>query len=418
MGNAQNPPNLAFWGDLSAFPSPFTLDLLYGWGAKYVLVDENLYRAGVSFWNIYQTWSSLESAIAASPRLKELTVLDGIHVYEISSGTRQADGTELLANGNFEGSDTSSLPEWEVIGRPLIDRTRKQSHSGKTACGVTPKDFLISDPVAVEAGQCYRLSTRQRSKSSKLGTLRLQLNWKAEDKRDLSPSSIAFTDVPSAPQWQESSIIIRAPSGSKYATVYAGAASGKIWVDDYSLKKIADDCQPVLFVTPNPISVPAGQLGQAAISWNTYRSSEGRVTLAVDGGPEEPVAEGRLGLKMFGGIRRQARYQFRLYVSPETTAAEIVEVSAVERTATIVAEPNPVPSGAGLGRTRISWTTLGAAVGEVFVSRDNEPEHLFASESVGSAEVNWIAAGSQYEFRLYAKNGGMRRLLAKVVVTR
>lgn len=418
MGNAQNPPNLAFWGDLSAFPSPFTLDLLYGWGAKYVLVDENLYRAGASFWNIYQTWSSLESAIEASPRLKEVIVLDGVHVYEIASGTRQADGRELLANGSFEGSDTSSLPGWEVVGRPLIDRTGKQSYSGRIACAVTPKAFLISEPVGVDAGQCYRLSARQRSKSSKLGTLRLQLNWKGGDKRDLSPSTVAFTDVPSAPQWQESSMMIRAPSGSKYATVHAGAASGKIWVDDYSLTKIADECQPVLFVTPNPISVPAGQLGQAAISWNTYRSSQGRVTLAVDGGSEELFADGRLGLKMFDGIKPQARYQFRLYSSPETTATTTIEASAVERTATIVAEPNPIPTGAGLGRTRISWTTLGGAVGEVFVSHDGGPEHLFASGSVGSAEANWIAAGSHYEFRLYTKNGGTRRLLARVLVTR
>jgi hypothetical protein len=121
---------------------------------------------------------------------------------------------------------------------------------------------------------------------------------------------------------------------------------------------------------------------------------------------------------MLDGIKPGALYQFRLYVGPETTATTTIEASAVERTATIVAEPNPVPSGTGLGRTRISWTTLGGAVGEVFVSRDGGPENLFASESVGSAEANWIAAGSRYEFRLYTKNGGTRRLLAKVVVTR
>ncbi|HTE91328.1 MAG TPA: hypothetical protein VK639_20420 [Terriglobales bacterium] len=418
MGNAQNPPNLAFWGDLSAFPSPFTLDLLYGWGAKYVLADENLYRAGISFWNIYQTWSSLKSAIEESPRLKELTVLDGIHVYEIGSGTRQAGGRELLANGNFEGSDTSSLSGWDVVGRPNIERTGKHSYSGKTACVVTSKDFLISKPAGVEAGQCYRLSARQRSKSSKLGTLRLQLSWKDEDKRDLSPSTVALADILSAPQWQESSMMIRAPSGSKYATVYARAATGKIWVDDYSLKNIADDCQPVLFVTPNPVSIPVGQFGRAAISWNTYRSSESRVTLAVDGGAEADFAGGRSGLQMLDGIKPATHYQFHLYAGPETTATTTIEVRAVERTATIVAEPNPVPSGPASGRTRISWTTLGGDVGEVFVSRDGGPEYLFARGPVGSTEVNWIAAGSHYEFRLYTRNGGMRRLLAKVVVIR
>ncbi len=417
MGNAQNPPNILFWGTLSAFPSPSSLDLLYGWGAKYVLVDENLYRAGVSFWNIYQTWSSLELATKASPRLKELIVLNGVHVYEIGSGGGESDGIELLANGSFEGGSGTTLSGWGIIGKPIIERTGNHSYTGAAACAVTPRDFLISDPVAVEAGQCYRLSVRQRSSSAKLGTSRLQLNWKGDDKRDLSPSTVALTDVPSAPQWQESSMTLRAPAGSKYAVVHAAAAKRRVWIDDYSLVKLADDCQPVLFVTPNPISVPAGGLAQTAISWNTYRSSEGRVTLAVDGGPEELFAEGRLGLKMLDGIKRQARYQFRLYTDPKTTAAETIELRAVERTATIVADPNPVPAGSGLGRTKISWATLAGGDAEVCVSRDGEPEQLFARGATGSVEVSWIAAGSNYEFRLYSKDGS-RRLLAKTVVNR
>jgi hypothetical protein len=416
MGYASHPPNQAFWGDLSAFPSPSTLDLLCGWGAKYVLVDENLYRTGVSFWNIYQTWSSLESAVKASPRLKEVIVLGGVHVYEIGGGARESDGSELLTNGNFEEGAAISLPGWETVARPVIDRTGKHSYSARAACGVTPKDFLISKPVAVEAAQCYRMSVRQKSRSSKLGTLRLQLNWQGENGRDLAVSTVVLTDVPSAPQWQDSSVTFQAPAGSKYAVVHAGAASGKIWVDDYSLRKLADDCQPALFVTPNPVSVPAGQLGQAAISWNTYRTSEGRVTLAVDGGPEERFAEGRRGLKMFDGIKPHARYQFRLYSSPETPAAETVEVSAAERIATIVAEPNPVPTSSGSGRTKIYWATLAGSPGEVYASRDGEPEQPFARGPAGSQEANWIAAGSHYEFRLYTTEGP-RHLLAKVIVT-
>jgi hypothetical protein len=46
MGYASNPPNLRFWSDLSAFPSPSTLDLLYGWGTKYVLWTRICIRQG------------------------------------------------------------------------------------------------------------------------------------------------------------------------------------------------------------------------------------------------------------------------------------------------------------------------------------------------------------------------------------
>jgi hypothetical protein len=275
MGSAQNPPNLAFWDKLSAFPSPSTLDLLYGWGAKYVLVDESIYRAGSSFWNIYQTWNTLESAIKASPRLKEVAALGGVHVYQIGGETH----------------------------------------------------------------------------------------------------------------------------------------------DDYALKKIPNDCQPMLFITPNPVFVPPGQVGRAAISWNTCCSPEGRVTLTINDGAEDVFAGGQSGLKFLDGIKPGMRYQLRLYSRPQATPVQTAKLSAAERTATIVADPNPVPVGSGLGHTKISWATLAGGDAEVCVSRDGGPEQLFARGASGSVEVSWIVTGSSYEFRLYTRDGS-RRLLAKTAVSR
>ena len=416
MGNAQNPPSLAFWSELSAFPSPSTLDLLYGWGAQYVLVDESLYRAGSTFWNIYQTWDTLESAIKASPRLKEIAVLGGVHVYQIGGGTNE-EGRELLTNGDFEEGDATFVQGWKIVGKPRIDRTGKYSASARGACAVTERDFLLSAPVPVEAGHCYRLSVHQRANSSKLGTLRLELDWQSENQHDLNVPTITLADVRSAQKWQESSITIRAPTDSKYAVVHARAASGKIWVDDYSFKKLRNDCEAVLFLTPNPVSVPAGQLGRAAISWNTCCSLEGHVTLTVDHGAEEVFAGGQSGLKFLDGIKPAKRYEFRLYSQQQATPVQTAVLSGVERTATIAADPNPVPVGSGPGRTKISWATLAGDDAEVYVSRDGGPEQLFADEPTGSVEVSWIAAGSSYEFRLYSKDGS-RRLLAKTVVNR
>lgn len=286
MGNAQNPPNLAFWQDLSAFPSPWTLDLLSGWGAKYVLVDEDLYRAGVSFWNIHQTWDTLRSAIEASQRLNEVTVLSGVHVYEIVRAA-QKDGGGLLANGSFE-------------------------------------------------------------------------------------------------------------QGSK---------------------KLAPECEPVLFVTPNPVAIPAGQSGRAAISWNTCGSSEGRVTVTKNDGGEEVFATGSSGLRFVDEIKSGSHYEFQLYSTQLGTPVASASVSAVEETARIVAEPNPVPAGTGLGRTKISWAALAGGDAEVYVSQDGGPEQLFARGGSGSVEAAWIVGGSSYEFRLYTKDT-QKHLLAKTVVTR
>jgi len=416
MGSSQHPPNLQYWSDLSAFPSPMTVDLLYGWGAKYVLVDESLYRAGTSFWNIYQTWDTLEPAIKASPRLKEVAVMEDVHVYEITSRSDD-DGKELLTNASFERGSATSLPGWEIVGKPRIDRTGNFSFGGRTAYAVTSKDFLLSLPVSVEPGQCYRLSVRHMADSFRLGTLRLELDWKNENKQALGDSATVLATTPSAQQWQEASIITRAPAEGKYAVVRAAAAKGKIWVDDYSLTTIPNDCKPVLFVTPNPVSVPSGQLGRAAVSWSGCCSSDGQVTLAADGGPAKIFATGQSGLEFLDEIKPGMRYEFRLYPQPQASPVQTAGLTAVERTDTIVADPNPVPAGSGVGRTKISWATLTERDADVCVSQDGGPEHLFARGPRGSAEASWIVAGSSYEFRLYSADAS-RRLLAKTVVTR
>ena len=112
MGSSQNPPNLAYWPFSAPFPHPFTLDLLYDWGTKYVLVDESLYRAGSSFWNVDQTWQTLQPEIKENSRLKEVAVLNGVHAYELGSGLQNSN--ELLTNASFEEGNTTTLPGWKL----------------------------------------------------------------------------------------------------------------------------------------------------------------------------------------------------------------------------------------------------------------------------------------------------------------
>ena len=413
MGSSQNPPNLPFWPNLSTFPSPLTLDLLSDWGAKYVAVDENLYRAGSSFWNVYQNWDTLLAAINQSARLKEVTVLNSVHVYEIIKNGED-ESAELLKNSSFEQGSASSLPGWKIVGNLRLDQTGKYSVGGRAGCRVTDKDLLFSAPVRVEAGDCYRLSAHARA-GSKSATLRLQLDWRGEHAGEIDVPNT--TEVALTQRWQQSSITARAPAGTMYAVVRAQGSSGSSWLDDFSLKKIPANCEPMLFVTPNPVSAPAGQAGRAAVSWTTCCSSGGRVALARDGGTEEVFATGASGFAFLDGIRPGIRYDLRLYSEQQPAALQTASISATERTATIAADPNPVPAGAGLGRTKISWTTLAGDDAEVCVSKDGEPEQVFARGSTGSREASWIASGSSYEFRLYSRDGS-RRLLAKTVVKR
>ena len=415
MGSSQNPPNLSYWSDLSAFPLPFTIDLLHGWGTKYVLVDQNLYQDGNTFWNIYQTWDTLLSAIKKNPQLQEVAVLDKVHVYEIVPGTHN-DSAELLKNGSFEEGTAGSLPGWKMAGKPKIDRTSKYSVGGRSGCRVTTKDFLFSQPVPIESARCYRLSIRDKGGSNS-AILVMQVNWKDESNEDVDvPSKLRVRAQPTR-RWEHPSLTVRAPAEAKSVVVQAKAADGNIWIDDYSLKSIPSECEPGLFVTPNPLYSVDGQIGRAAVSWNTCCSSEGRVTLTKSNGVEEVFSRGSSGLAFLDGIKPGAQYEFRLYSEEGSKVLQSVNVSTRERTPTIAADPNPVPTGAGLGRTTISWTTLAKDVAEVYVSKDGGPEQLFARGPYGSIEAGWIATGSSYEFRLYSGDAS-RRLLAKTIVKR
>ncbi|MGI8426577.1 MAG: hypothetical protein ACR2FO_05330 [Actinomycetota bacterium] len=83
MGSGSYPPNLPFFDTLSRFPESQTLALLRKWNVKYILVDEALYSAGDEFFGVRQTWKSLQPAIARSILLREVTVRNKVHVYEL-----------------------------------------------------------------------------------------------------------------------------------------------------------------------------------------------------------------------------------------------------------------------------------------------------------------------------------------------
>jgi hypothetical protein len=72
-----------------------------------------------------------------------------------------------------------------------------------------------------------------------------------------------------------------------------------------------------------------------------------------------------------------------------------------------------VPASDVLGKTTISWNSVD---GKIYVSANGGEEMLFANSPRGSQNVNWITAGSSYEFRLY--NSDHTKLLEKVIVTK
>jgi hypothetical protein len=68
----------------------------------------------------------------------------------------------------------------------------------------------------------------------------------------------------------------------------------------------------------------------------------------------------------------------------------------------------------GVGSVTISWNTGSGRHGQVFLSRDDGPEELFAEGACGSAECPPLERHVLYEFRLYEGHEHVR-LLATVM---
>jgi hypothetical protein len=110
-------------------------------------------------------------------------------------------------------------------------------------------------------------------------------------------------------------------------------------------------------------------------------------------------------------------YEFRLYAGTEheTLLAQTKVTRSGE--AILTASPNPIPAGAGLGATKIGWSTGDGSWAEVYVAADSGPEKLFARGAEDFAEAPWIKNGRTYEFRLYSGTEHIR-CLATIKVTR
>ena len=202
LGSAQAPPNFASWEQLSVFPSAETLDLLARWQVKYVLVDETLYRAGSEFWGLTQTWESLEPSILASGRLKQVIVLDGVHVYSLLDSAAPTEGQQLLRNGGFEEATGSGRPtHWLAEGNPVFDVSGTKSRSGAGAVCVSSNDYFVSDAVTVEAGRCYLLQVSTRAQQPE-SEARLQINWSNAAGELLTSSASTVRVIRTSPTWE------------------------------------------------------------------------------------------------------------------------------------------------------------------------------------------------------------------------
>lgn len=414
MGYGSNPPDAPYFETLSTFPSPQALDLLQQWGTKFVLVDEKLYQGGSEFWQLWQTWKSLELAIGESGRLKEVTTLGGVHVYQLQRREIQPVSQELISNPGFESGTSAEIQGWTQVGHPIIDRSANKAHSGSSCCSVTTSDYLVSNPIPTELGHCYLLQLFSRRAKTQTAFVRLQVNWLDALQHPLDASTASIRVVEVNKQWQPARDEFHAPPESRYAVIYAVTQTGAAWLDDYSLREVSSDCEPSLTAIPNPaVRPPGAKQSRTSISWDSHSGAGSHVGLSINGRAETRFAEGPIGMRIFD-IETGSRCEFRLYRDTIGTPVKSAIVTS-EPIPPLLASPVVFESRAAPGKTTISWNMPGHAEAEVWVSQDGGPEQLFVRGASGSQEAPWIGRGSTYKFRLYAMLPE-RRLIGELTV--
>jgi hypothetical protein len=406
LGDAQAPPNFASWELLSVFPSAETLDLLARWQVKYVLVDETLYGTGSEFWGLTQTWESLEPAMLASGRLKQVTVLDGVHVYALLDSAVQTAGKELAMNCGFEEAAASGRPtHWLALGNPVFDVSGIKSREGAGAICVSPRDYFVSDAVNVEGGRCYLLQVSTRAQQPE-SLARLQINWINAAGEPLSSSPVTLRVITTSLTWERAQFNFVAPQGAASCQIYAVAQAGRVWLDEYSFKKNVDNCPANFLAVPNPVPLLKPE-GRAAIVWDTHCATPGQIYLAVDGGTETLFAKGANGLQVLSGIHAGSRYEFRLYLDSDRRGPiERLQVSAQRSSGQLQISEVLFPANSTRGSATVTWHSTDRSPGRIYVSKDSGAEVLFAQGSDGAQNVTWIVAGSRYQFRLYTASSG------------
>lgn len=90
---------------------------------------------------------------------------------------------------------------------------------------------------------------------------------------------------------------------------------------------------------------------------------------------------------------------------------------AAKVSAILIAEPNPLPAGLGLGKTAMTWDTGDGSWGQVVFVGPGGRERPFSAGARGTKEVPWIAQGGTYQFRLYSGKAN-KPLLASLAITR
>ncbi|MCL4395177.1 MAG: glycosyltransferase family 39 protein [Chloroflexi bacterium] len=215
----------------SALPEPTRSADLIHQGFDYLLVDENQVHASPAQYRL----SVLDQTF-----LDDYTRLEfarhGINVYRLAPSRLSASPAQSenqLTNGSFEELGSDGLPNgWFAYGKPVIDRTGANAHSGIVGIRADENDGMYQR-IVVTPGKVYTLGHWTRADQPKQ-TARLQINWLDANMKIID---VSLTPVPAGEEWTWHQMSATAPDGAVLAQVYVSVhENSHVWFDDVVLQ--------------------------------------------------------------------------------------------------------------------------------------------------------------------------------------
>jgi hypothetical protein len=173
-----------------------------------------------------------ENCLSSEERLAQFRpgrAADGRAVVPKLGSDVRASATELMKNSGFEDRERAGRRAWQPFGKPLLDTSGAQSHSGRNAVQVSTESGYIQS-IPITPGGIYVLSHYSRSDAPG-SSARLQINWL--DRRG-KIIDVSMDVIDSTLAWTQQELSATAPGEATTALVFANAQAGSVWLDDYS----------------------------------------------------------------------------------------------------------------------------------------------------------------------------------------
>ncbi|MFE7064352.1 discoidin domain-containing protein [Sutcliffiella sp. NPDC057660] len=201
--------------------------------------------------------------------------------------TAKAAAEDLIVNGGFEEVTTASgwkdnvapvgTSKYTFSGGPIYSVDTGESHTGSNSVKIesetAARGAVIQQTTDFQIGETYLLSGWIKTEDVTKALVRFQIN-----RSGASNTLVNIKEVTGTSDWTYFERVITVPEASTLIKVesFLENSTGKVWFDDYSIRKVVELEQ--LNLTPSTVSMNQGDTQQLELTYFPENTSQRMVT--------------------------------------------------------------------------------------------------------------------------------------------